>query len=81
MFRIFYGLNMRKIGMTGFVRDGFGWNPFLHRDLDSADPCRIAKNIIQRNPFLVISHQSVQENLACRSANGATVPGIAKQFK
>ena len=26
MFHMFYGLNMRKIGMTGFVTDGFGCN-------------------------------------------------------
>ena len=27
MFRIFYGLDMRETGMTGFVRPGFGCNP------------------------------------------------------
>ena len=27
MFRIFCGLNMRKLGMTGFVGDGSGRNP------------------------------------------------------
>ena len=27
MFRIFYGLNMRRIGITRFVRDEFGCNP------------------------------------------------------
>ena len=29
MFRIFYALNMRKTGMTGFVRDGFGCKPLF----------------------------------------------------
>ena len=32
MFRIFYGVNMRKVGMIGFVRGGFGCNamePFV----------------------------------------------------
>ena len=31
MFRISHGLNMRKIGMTGFVGDGVGRNPIYHR--------------------------------------------------
>ena len=29
MFRILYGLNIRKSGMIGFVRDGFGCSPSL----------------------------------------------------
>ena len=32
-FCIFYGLNTRKIGMTGFVRDGFGCNPWTPQQL------------------------------------------------
>ena len=34
MFRIFYGLNMRKLRVTGFVRDGFGCNPLWGRSLE-----------------------------------------------
>ena len=32
MFCIFYELNVRKIGMIGFVREGVRWNPGEKKD-------------------------------------------------
>ena len=49
---IFYGSNMRKIGMTGFVRDGFGCIPFTRFFLCASQEPKKGINIknLGRNP-------------------------------